>query len=333
MQTQLETIKPLVIGVGSSGQRHLDAQVGMGFITGAYDINPLVKQRLRDNTQVIVFENLFEAFKWANLVHICTPDDQHTEFAAEALKRRVVVLCEKPFTTKLQDALDLQRLTHELETPLFVGHNYRLTPSFLETRKRVLEGQLGTITYVKTTYLHDMTEYQKNTPWRADQDFLYGAGTHPVDLAMWVINERISTVQAITGRKIRPEYNMPESYSINLKFESGTLGYVRLDASLTQPFYGTDVKVDGSEGCLASHNKVNRLRYYRRGNKQPHQQRFENLKTFTIASEVKLIDNYLMGKSPTAWPLPEVDEAVNVMRVLDSINKAVNSGSVEKVIY
>lgn len=268
MVNSYEIIRPLIIGVGSSGKRHLDTQIGQGFETGAIDINPDAVQRLKSNSTVIVFEDLDKAIGWANLVHVCTPDDKHTESVAKALRQRKAVLCEKPFTTKLQDALDLQRLAHEYETHLFIGHNYRLTPSFLETRRIVLEGQLGTITSVGTTYLHDMTEYQKITPWRENQDVLYGAGSHAVDLAMWVINEQVTTVQAMTGKKIRPENNMPETYSINLSFMSGALGHVRLDASLARPYHRTDVVVDGSIGQLVSHNKVDRLAFYKRGKKR-----------------------------------------------------------------
>lgn len=327
----LEIIRPLVIGVGSSGTRHLNTQLEMGFKTGVFDINPMAKQGLENNTEVIKFEKLAEALSWANLVHVCTPDDQHTEFAAAALRERKAVLCEKPFTTNLQDALDLQRLSHEYETPLFVGHNYRLTPTFLETRKRVLAGQLGKVTWVEATYLHDMTEYQKLTPWRKSQDFLYGAGSHPLDLAMWVIDEDITAVQAVTGIKIRPGYEMPESYSISLIFRSGALGHVRLDASLARPYHGTDLIVDASEGQIASHNKIDLLTVYKRGDRKPSSVKVTNSGTFTIPAEIRLVDNYLLGRSPDSWPVPMVDEAVKVMQVLNAIKKAIEYQSTELV--
>lgn len=327
----LEIIRPLVIGIGSSGTRHLNAQLEMGFETGVFDINPMAKQGLKNNTKVIIFEKLDEALGWANLVHVCTPDDLHTDFAAEALKRRIAVICEKPFTTRLQDALDLQELSHQFQTPLLVGHNYRLTPSFLESRKRVLDGQLGKITWVETTYLHDMTEYQKMTPWRKNQDFLYGGGSHAIDLAMWAIDEDVISVQAIIGDKTRPEYEMPEIYSINLKFRSGTIGHVRLDASLARPYHGTDLCIDGSKGQISSHTKRDQLTVYKRGNRKPYSIRVCNTKTFTIPGEIQLIDDYLLGKNSNTWPIPMADETIKTMRVLDTIEKAIRSKKTELV--
>lgn len=326
MINKLETIKPLVIGVGVAGRRHMEAQANLGIKTGVYNINPEKTKALRKQTNIIVFDNLREAINWSNLVHICTPDDKHTEFVALALKNRKAVLCEKSFTTNLQDALDLQDLARKYESTLIIGHNYRLTPTFLETRKLVLEGQLGTITAVETTYLHDRNEYQQRSPMRKNQDFLYIGGSHAVDLACWVVNESIVSIQAAKGDKKRLEYDYPENYQIICKFSSGLLGHIKLDASSARPINGTDLIIDGENGQLVSNNKQDRLLFYRGGNKKAQSIKLPNSQTYTIAQEIKIIDDYLSGKTASYWPLPGVNEAVNTIKVLDAIEKAVSSG-------
>lgn len=331
MENKFKKIKPLIIGLGLAGNRHLKAQLDLGIKTGVYNINPQTTKHLKKQSNVIVFDNLQEAISWSNLVHICTPDNKHAEYIALALKNRKAVLSEKPLTTNLQEALDLQNLSHTYNSPLIVGHNYRLTPTFLETKKRVLEGDIGTITAIETTYLHDMTEYRLGTKWRNMQDFLYVGGSHAVDLACWVMNEKVVSVQAAVGNKVRPEYDCQERYQIILKFESGVLGHVALDASSARLAHGSDLIIDGENGQLANHIKSNKLMFYKKGNKKPEFIKLPNTQTRTTALEVKIMDDYLSGNATSYWPLPNVDEAIHTIKVLDAIQKAVTSGKNESI--
>lgn len=331
MENKYKNIKPLVIGIGLAGNRHLKAQLDLGIKTGVYNTNPQTTNHLKKQANLIVFDNLEDAINWSSLVHVCTPDDKHTEYTVLALKKGKAVLCEKPFTTKLQDALDLQNLSHTYGSTLIIGQNYRLTPTFMETKKRVSEGTLGTITAIETTYLHDMTEYRLGTKWRNMQDFLYVGGSHVVDLACWVIDEKVVSVQAAAGNKIRSGYDSQERYQIILRFVSGLLGHVTLDASSARFINGSDLIVDGSNGQLASHIKRNKLMFYKKGDKKPESIKLPNTQTRTTALEVKIIDDYLSGKTTSHWPLPEVDEAIHTIKVLDAIQKAVSSGRNELV--
>ncbi|MBI2596917.1 Gfo/Idh/MocA family oxidoreductase [Candidatus Daviesbacteria bacterium] len=313
MVNKLKDIKPLIIGIGIAGKRHLEAQLNLGIKTGVYTTNPQTSQSLKKQKNVIVFNNLQDGLDWSNLVHVCTPDDKHTEFVATALKKGRAVLCEKSFTTNFQDALKLQKLAYKYNCLLVVGQNYRLTPTFAETRKRILEGQIGAVTNIETTYYHDKNEYQQRYQ---DKYFLYIGGSHAVDLACWVIGEQIISIQAVSENEL--------NYQISVKFSSGVLANIRLDASSPQSRNGSDLKVFGTEGKLVSHNKLDKLVFYERGNRKPQLSKFPNIKTYTIALEVKIIDDYLLGRRNSYWPLPNVDEAINTMKILDTVGKAIS---------
>lgn len=333
MAQKYKNIKPLVIGMGLAGSRHLQAQLDLRIETGVYTFNPDKAKSLAKQSGIIVFDNLQKAIDWSNLVHVCTPDDKHTKYVALAIEKGKTVLCEKSFTTNLQDALILQDLAHKYNSTLIVGQNYRLTPTFLETRKLVLENGIGTVTGVETSYLHDMTDYRLETKTRNTQDFLYVGGSHAVDLACWVTNQQVVSVQANVGAKIKDDYTCQERYQIILKFASGILGHVSLDASSARLVHGSDVIVEGEKGRLASHNKIDNLFLYKNGDKESASISLPNNLTFTIAQEIKIIDDFLDGKTNSYWPLPEVDEAVNIIRVLDAIQKAVSSGRSELINY
>lgn len=331
MVNKYKSIKPLIIGVGLAGKRHLEAQLSLGIQTGVYTTNPQTAKSLRGNENVIIFDNLKEGMDWSNLVHVCTPDDKHTEFVEMAIKKGKTVLCEKAFTTDLSEALYLQILAHKNKSIVIIGQNYRLTPTFLETRNKTLEGVLGTIFKIETTYLHDMTKYRLENISRNTQDFLYVGGSHAIDLACFILNDRVISVMATVGKKIRSEYKSQERYKIILKFASGVLGYIRLDASSPRLLNGTDLLVEGENGQLTSHNKIDKLLFHKKGDKKNIVIKLPNLETLTTPIEVKLVNNYLMGKIQSPWPLPEIDEAVSIIKILDAIDKAVSSGNEEYI--
>lgn len=314
----LKDIKPLVIGLGVAGKRHLDAQLNLGIQTGVYSLNIKKDDPLRTQKNVIVFDNLSDAINWSNLVHVCTPDDIHTEFVALALKKGKHVLCEKSFTTSLSDALYLQKLAHKYNSTLLVAQNYRLTPTFAKTKELILEGAIGKVTKIETTYLHDASQYQQRVPLRKNQDFLYIGGSHAVDLAYWIAGEQIVSVKATSANIL--------SYQINLKFDSGIPAGIDLEASSPQPKNGTDLIVYGEKGKLVSHNKVDQLLFFKKVDKKPQSIKLPNNKTPTTAIEVEIVNNYLLGKISSPSPLPDVDEAVQTIRVLDAVKKSAISG-------
>lgn len=311
MLKKFKEIKPLIIGIGIQGKRHLEAQLNLGFKTGIYSTNPKIKQSFEKNNNVIIFDNLADGIDWSNLVHVCTPDDKHTEFVAEALKKGKTVLCEKSLTTNLEDALKLQQLAHKHNGLLIVGQNYRLTPTFAEIRERILAGQIGIITKIETTYFHDESNYQQRY---GNKNFLYTGGAHAVDLASWISGEKISTAEVISSGNLY--------YQIAVQFSSGLIGEIKLDASLSRDISGTDLIVYGEQGKLVGHNKLDELLAYKNKNRKPQVIKFPNTSTFTVALEIKIIDDYLLGRRNFYWPLPDVDEAVNTIKILDAVEKS-----------
>lgn len=331
MGNKYKSIRPLIVGLGLAGNRHLGAQLKLGIKTGVYNIRPEKTKTLKDNPNVIVFEDLDKALDWSNLVHVCTPDDKHTEYVAKATQKGRAVFCEKPLTTNLSEALKLQELADKHSSTLIVGQNYRLTPTFLESKKMVMQGSIGTVTGIEVSYLDDMDNYRSGTKWRNMQDFLYVGGSHAVDLACWIINEPVVSVQAAAGTKIRPEYDSLERYQIILKFASGILGHISLDSSSAQIVDGSNLVVYGANGQLISHNKKDELLIYKKGDSKPKSLKLPNSTTFTTSEEIKIIDDFLSGENTSHWPLPDIKEALNTIKILTAVEKAVLSGKSEPV--
>jgi len=72
-------------------------------------------------------------------------------------------------------------------------------------------------------------------------------------------------------------------------------------------------KRSGEKRRLVSHNKTDKLLFYKKEDKQPQSIKLPNNETLTTALEVQIVDDYLLGKKNSYWPLPDVDETINTI--------------------
>src|SRR5205085_3924050 len=107
-------------------------------------------------------------------VAIVTPNDQHAPAAEAFLRAGIHVICDKPVTTTLADALRLKALAQETGKLFAVTHNYTGYPMVRHARQLVREGALGDIRVVQVEYAQDWlterieTTGHKQAAWRTD---------------------------------------------------------------------------------------------------------------------------------------------------------------------
>ena len=63
------------------------------------------------------------------------------------------VICEKPMTTNLPDALSLEALVHETGQVFCVTHTYTGYPMVRQMRELIAQGVIGEIQHVEAKYL------------------------------------------------------------------------------------------------------------------------------------------------------------------------------------
>ena len=331
-------INALVVGgAGIAGERHVAARNRLGGATTViFDQNFDKAREVGKKYGVSVIETprqMEEAAERADIVHVCTPDHIHTDFILSGLEAESHVFVEKPMTTNFSDAKLVQEAVHRYGKEVAVGTGYRLTPTFSEVKRLVQTGEIGDILSIETTYLHDMRGPIEQTPWRINQDFLYGGGIHAIDLAYWVLGEGIEEVQASVGKKRLPDYTSFEDYDISLKTRSGVLARIWLNALAQLPTHGTDLKVYGTRGTFITHNRTDGYDHFdtREGSGQRRFAETQNNGVFTVDLQIRILDEWLRGERPDYSPIPNVDEAVEVMKVIDAVSRAIKSGNSESV--
>ena len=158
-------------------------------------------------------------------VAIVTPNHQHHGPAKLFLEAGFHVICDKPLTTTLVDALDLAETVRRTGLVFGLTHNYTGYPMVRQARALVAEGQLGRIRVVQVEFAQDwLTERleetgQKQAVWRTDPAQSGPAGclgdiaTHAYSLVRFVSGLTCEAIAAdlstfVPGRRLDDNVNM-----------------------------------------------------------------------------------------------------------------------------
>jgi predicted dehydrogenase len=200
-----------------------------------------------------------------DVVAIVTPNHVHHPIAMAFLAAGIHVICDKPLTTNLTDALDLVEAVRRSGLMFALTHNYTGFPMVREARERVAAGELGRIRVIQAEYPQDWlttaleTTGQKQAAWRTDPAQSGGGaigdiGSHAFNLAAFVSGLEAEALCAdlstfVDGRRV------DDNCHILLRYTSGARGVIW--ASQVAP--GNDnalrVRVFGEKGGLAWHQE------------------------------------------------------------------------------
>jgi predicted dehydrogenase len=206
-------------------------------------------------------------------VAIVTPNDQHAPAAEAFLKAGIHVICDKPVTTTLKDALRLKALAQKKNRLFAVTHNYSGHPMVRHARRMVRDGALGEIRVVQVEYPQDwLTERlektgQKQAAWRSDPKrsgaggCIGDIGTHAYQLADFITGLDVAELCAEMSTFVKGRV-LDDNVQVMLRYAGGARG--SLWASQVAP--GNEnalrIRVYGSKGGLEwAQEQPNQLRY------------------------------------------------------------------------
>jgi predicted dehydrogenase len=122
-------------------------------------------------------------------VWVASPNHLHEEHVRMALAAGKHVLAEKPLATTARGARELADLAAGLGLRLGVGYQGRFHPALAEVQRRIRDGALGDVAYVRASWL---TQYAGLPDgWRLRPETSGGwaimdIGTHTLDAALWL---------------------------------------------------------------------------------------------------------------------------------------------------
>ncbi len=196
-----------------------------------------------------------------DFVTIVTPNHLHYEVARAAMEAGFDVVCEKPLTTTLEEALELQKLAERTGRLFAVTFNYSGYPLVKQARHLVRSGALGEIRKVCVEYVQGWlafpieNEGQKQAAWRTDPaqagpaGCLGDIGTHAAHLAEYITGARICELCArlttfVPGRRV------DDDVSVLLRFDSGAEGFLHASQVAIDEENALSIRVYGTRGAL-----------------------------------------------------------------------------------
>ena len=168
-------------------------------------------------------------------VSIVTPNHLHFTQAKAFLDAGIHVICDKPLTTTVEDAVALAQMVHKSGLIFGLTHNYTGYPTVRQAREMVAAGELGRIRLVQVEYAQDWlttpleTTGQKQAVWRTDPaqsgpaGSLGDIGTHAYNLACFVSGLRCEQVAADVSIFI-PGRRLDDNVQMLMRYEGGVRG-------------------------------------------------------------------------------------------------------------
>jgi len=168
-------------------------------------------------------------------VAIVTPNHLHGRIAAAFLDAGIDVVCDKPLTSTLDEALELVQRVRRSGCLFALTHNYSGYPMVRQAREMVAAGELGEIRVVHAEYPQDWlsTDLEstghKQAAWRVDPaqagagGSLGDIGTHAEHLARFISGLDLAAVSAdlttfVAGRRL------DDNAHVMLRYTNGARG-------------------------------------------------------------------------------------------------------------
>src|SRR6201987_4477067 len=168
-------------------------------------------------------------------VSIVTPNHLHFAPAKAFLEAGIHVICDKPLTTTVEDAVVLAGLAHKSGLVFGLTHNYTGYPTIRQAREMIAAGELGHIRLIQVEYAQDWlttpleTTGQKQAVWRTDPaqsgpaGSLGDIGTHAYNLACFVSGLSAEQLAADVSTFV-PGRRLDDNVQVLLRYQGGTRG-------------------------------------------------------------------------------------------------------------
>jgi predicted dehydrogenase len=295
-----------------------------------------------------------------DFVSIVTPNYLHAPVATMFLEKGFHVVCDKPMTSSLAEALALREVVRRSGKVFALTHNYTGYPMVKEARERVRRGDLGTILKVVAEYpqgwLLDRIEAggQKQAAWRTDParsgaSLCVGdIGTHAENLGRYITGLKIEALCA-EFTSFLPGRTLEDDANLLVRYEGGAKGVLYASQISCGEENNLSIRVYGTAGSLEwKQEHPNELKFsakdqpaqiLRRGNgylSEPakkagrippgHPEAFIEAFANIYLEAARAIRDAIEGKTGEVYDFPTVDDGVEGMAFIETAVKSAGSG-------
>lgn len=197
-----------------------------------------------------------------DFVTICTPNDSHYAIAKAALEAGFDVMCEKPLSLTLAEAMELEKLARRKKRILGIPFTYSGMPMVKLARDLVARGELGTIDKVVLEYsqgsfrkIDFAKPLDKRNAWKMDPRrsgpscVVADIGVHAFHLIEYVTGLEVKSLLADL-MSFAPGNRLDDDASILMRLAKGAKASVVVSKIATGEENGVRLRVYGDKASL-----------------------------------------------------------------------------------
>lgn len=205
-------------------------------------------------------------------VCIVTQNHKHHEMCCTFLDAGYDVICDKPLTTTLDDAVDLVARARKAGVVFGVTHAFAANAMVRQMRDMIAAGKIGTIRQIHVAYFDEFlalpgAEESKQFSWRIDPaqsgpaSTAADIGTHAWHLASFVSGLEMQQLRAEFLTCSRPK-QLEDTAFMHVRFAGGVPGTLNVTQVAAGERGGLHLRIYGDDGRLEwLQSESEKLRY------------------------------------------------------------------------
>ncbi|ARV16612.1 Gfo/Idh/MocA family protein [Polaribacter sp. SA4-12] len=211
--------------------------------------------------EMIFAEKLLPEAERMDFVSIVTPNHMHFEPAKLALENGFNVVCDKPMTLTIEEAVELEMIVERSGKLFALTHNYTGYSMVKQAKSMVFNGDLGNIRKIQVQYLQGWLSTSvektghKQASWRIDpkRSGIGGAlgdiGTHAENLVEYITGLKIDEIAADLG-VFGDDRVLDDDGNLLLRMENGAKGTMSISQIALGEENNLAIKIYGDKGSL-----------------------------------------------------------------------------------
>ena len=192
---------------------------------------------------------------------IMTPSGDHYKIAKLFIEHKIHIICDKPLTATVEDAIKLQKLVKKNKIVFALTHNYSAYPMLREAKNLVEKGKLGKVLLINVEYPQGYTvgikkKDEKSTlKWRLDKKMcgpsmiLAEIGTHSYHLLRYVTNLEAKEISAEVN-SLSSEISVDDNAFLILRMNNKARASIWVSSAATGGENGLKIRVYGTKGAV-----------------------------------------------------------------------------------
>jgi Predicted dehydrogenases and related proteins len=300
-----------------------------------------------------------------DVIAIYTPDQFHALHIKQALLAGKHVICTKPVLTGLTEAKDLLACQKQAGKKVFIGQSTRFFESILRQREQFETGVLGELVTLEAHYKSDSRWFLER-PWSKQAGFswMYNFMIHAVDLAAWYFPEIEEVFGYGTVSPNTREFGLAAEDTLTFLAKDKNGLFATIEGSYATPClnpkleFPIECTLRGTKGI--SRGGYNQLTLYSKtlkeifpkdkksyaldaitgdfydektdwfDEKHGYYFRFEG-ETHHAGEYQNYIDYFAQTLSKGSSPLPDLQEGIHTIGIMEAMNRSLQTGKPVKV--